>query len=93
MTRWGNGRGGRPWRRLRDQVLARDHYTCQRCGRISDTDMECDHIVPTSKGGTDEPSNLQALCRDCHKAKTTREAGGNPRQAVGVDGWPVARHR
>ena len=73
-NRWGKGRGGRPWRRLVEAVKRRDQYTCQSCGRVTE-DGECDHIVPTSKGGKTELGNLQWLCRDpCHAAKTAREA-------------------
>ena len=28
---WGKGRGGRAWLRLKDEILARDNYTCQAC--------------------------------------------------------------
>ena len=95
MSRWGNGRGGRPWRRLRDQVLLRDHYTCQHCGRVAlPSGLACDHIIPVAKDGTDDMSNLQTLCDgpgSCHEAKTIREAGGQVRvvAAVGADGWPA----
>ncbi|TDV43769.1 5-methylcytosine-specific restriction protein A [Pseudomonas graminis] len=77
-TRQGSGRGGRPWRRLRDQVLARDQYLC-RCeecvqlGRVRAA-TEVDHIVALAQGGTDYPSNLRAIHHDCHKLKTAREA-------------------
>ena len=99
-TRYGNGRGGRPWRRLRDAVAIRDGYTCQACGRITEQG-ECDHVVPTSKGGQSELSNLQWLCADgggrdgCHAEKTRREAAEaqgrtiRPKARIGVDGWPM----
>lgn len=93
MNRWGNGRGGRPWRRLRDAVLLRDKYTCQECKRIRLPDeLACDHIVPTSKGGTDAMTNLQTLCNgpgECHERKTLRESGIKVKQAYGHDGWPL----
>jgi len=66
------------WKRVgikskqRVQVLARDGYTCQMCG-ISRNDgaiLEIDHIHPVSKGGTNELSNLQVLCRDCNAGKS-----------------------
>ena len=60
---------GRPWRRLREQVLARDLYTCQVCKLISDQ-LEVDHIIPLSKGGDDSMLNLQTLCSICHERKT-----------------------
>ena len=35
---------------------------------------ELDHIEPLWRGGRDDESNFQGLCRDCHAAKTAREA-------------------
>lgn len=35
--------------------------------------IEFDHIVPLWSGGRDEVSNLQAMCRPCHKAKCRTE--------------------
>lgn len=32
-----------------------------------------DHITPKAKGGTDDDANLQAICDECHKAKTAAE--------------------
>lgn len=34
--------------------------------------LSVDHIVPTSKGGTDDPSNLQLLCHSCNAIKGNR---------------------
>ncbi|WP_312288806.1 HNH endonuclease [Stutzerimonas nitrititolerans] len=70
---WGSGRGGRPWRRKRDAILLRDKYTCQVCGHIG-ADLEVDHIINLAQDGTDDESNLQALCIPCHKEKTQRES-------------------
>lgn len=75
---YGQGRGGRPWRRLRDQILERDGYLCQcpACKKrpVPKVAHEVDHIKPVAEGGTDDPGNLQAMNRDCHKAKTRAEA-------------------
>ena len=73
--RWGAGRGGRPWRRKRDTILLRDRYTCQHCGHIG-LDLDVDHILNVARGGTDDDDNLQALCRQCHQAKTAAESRG-----------------
>ncbi|MFB6347850.1 HNH endonuclease [Moraxella sp. ZJ142] len=74
---WGNGRGGRPWRALRAKVLLRDAYTCQHCQRAGGR-LEVDHIINIAQGGSDDMSNLQTLCHDCHAIKTQAEsmAGG-----------------
>jgi 5-methylcytosine-specific restriction endonuclease McrA len=49
------------------------HVQCAKCGAIAE--LECDHIVPLHKGGSDEWSNLQSLCRQCHAIKTATEQG------------------
>jgi 5-methylcytosine-specific restriction protein A len=33
-----------------------------------------DHIVPLSENGKDDETNMQALCVDCHREKTSEEA-------------------
>jgi 5-methylcytosine-specific restriction endonuclease McrA len=40
---------------------------CVQCG--STEDLTWDHIVPLVKGGTNELSNLQVLCRACNGSK------------------------
>ena len=50
-------------------VRARDEYTCQYCGKKFPPDLEVDHIVPRSRGGTDRPDNLVAACHDCNQRK------------------------
>lgn len=73
---YGQGRGGRPWRRLREQVLQRDKHLCQPCkaqGCYTEA-TQVDHIVPIAEGGTDDRVNLQAICTPCHDAKTLDES-------------------
>jgi 5-methylcytosine-specific restriction protein A len=43
--------------------------TCAKCLKHTDK-VEVDHIIPHSRQGTDEVTNLQCLCATCHKAKT-----------------------
>ncbi|MFD0384467.1 HNH endonuclease [Streptomyces stramineus] len=52
-------------------MLARDRFTCQRCG--SRNDLEVDHLIPVAKGGTWDVANLWVLCHDCHWRKTHYE--------------------
>jgi len=56
------------WIRLRGSILERDGYRCAYCG-ASDGPLECDHILPVSKGGGHDPSNLIAACFDCNRSK------------------------
>ncbi|KXP00875.1 HNH endonuclease [Tsukamurella pseudospumae] len=49
-------------------VLRRCHYRCEWCG--SRTRLELDHIVPWSAGGSDNPSNLRALCHTCNQDRS-----------------------
>lgn len=48
-------------------IFDRDDWTCQHCG--THCNLTVDHIVPRSKGGTDDPSNLQTLCGSCNSRK------------------------
>lgn len=63
------------WAKLRQRVMHRDAGLCQRCfaaNRITPA-SQVDHILPKSAGGSDAMDNLQALCADCHRAKTIKE--------------------
>lgn len=92
---YGNGRGGRPWRRLRDAVLKRDCYLCQcqdcKAAGLPLLADEVDHIVPIAEGGTDAESNLQAMNRDCHAKKTAQEAARGVRRRVESDSTHAGR--
>jgi len=58
-------------------VLARDKWKCLSCGRSSKEDgvlLEVDHIIPRSKGGSDDMSNLQTLCKKCNIGKSNRDS-------------------
>lgn len=35
-------------------------------------DLEIDHVVPESKGGSHDPDNLQLLCRPCNRRKAAK---------------------
>ena len=55
---------------MRAAVLVRDGARCRKCRRA--INLEMDHIVPVSKGGKTEESNLQILCRRCNRAKSRK---------------------
>jgi len=62
---------------VRAFVLDRDGYTCQMCGAVAGAPNENDnnrptrlhigHIVDKSAGGSDEATNLRALCSVCNE--------------------------
>jgi hypothetical protein len=59
--------------KCRFEVLKRDHFTCQYCGRRAPAvEIEVDHVVPRSAGGTDDLTNLVAACFECNSGKSNR---------------------
>jgi len=50
------------------------HYLKESCVKCdlpySRKTHQLDHIIPLAENGTNDSSNLQVLCVDCHKAKT-----------------------
>ena len=56
---------------LRYDILKRDGFRCVICGRTAEDGIKLhvDHIIPVSKGGLSEPSNLRTLCSDCNLGK------------------------
>jgi len=59
---------------LRYEVLKRAMFRCELCGASAeDRALEVDHIVPRNTGGSDDLSNLQALCYSCNAMKRDRD--------------------
>jgi hypothetical protein len=51
----------------RPEILARDSLICQACGQKKQRkNLEVHHITPRASGGSDDPTNLVTLCRQCH---------------------------
>jgi 5-methylcytosine-specific restriction endonuclease McrA len=63
----------------RKNILLRDRYTCQFCGRVFPAgDLTLDHVIPRSRGGHTDWDNLVACCHACNNLKGDRlpeEAG------------------
>lgn len=64
----------RQWSNLpREEVFARDGWACRYCGSaITLSTGHADHVMPRSRGGSDDPSNLVASCRSCNLKKGAR---------------------
>ena len=59
---------------LRYEVLKAAKFRCELCGiSAEDKALEVDHILPRNHGGTDDPSNLQALCYSCNSMKQDKD--------------------
>lgn len=55
---------------LRQLVLKRDNYTCQKCGAITETaQLHVHHIIPyaQNKMQANDPDSCITLCKSCHK--------------------------
>ena len=58
-------------------------YSCPLNGKpFDESGYEIDHIVELRDGGTNEPTNLQALCPMCHRVKTSRKTSEMAKREV-----------
>ena len=56
------------------EILRRDGYRCQYCGRKVRR-LTIDHVVPRHRGGAYDWDNLVAACPDCNRRKGGRSPG------------------
>jgi len=56
---------------LRFNILARDNFTCQYCGKTPQdgAKLVVDHINPQSNGGKSIETNLVTACQECNGGK------------------------
>lgn len=57
--------------RVKWRILRRDNFTCQECG-CTDRPLHVDHITARANGGSNDETNLQALCDRCNLRKGAR---------------------
>lgn len=57
---------GTNWRKIRLQVIERDKYTCQKCGRKER--LQVHHIIPWRDTYDNSLKNLITLCIYCHQS-------------------------
>ncbi len=67
----------------RKNVLIRDNYQCQYCGR-KNLELTIDHVLPRNRGGLDIWENLVCACTKCNfkKGNRTPEEAGMPLLSV-----------
>ena len=57
----------------RFNVFLRDKFSCQYCGVVKQShDLTFDHVIPRSKGGKTNWSNVVAACRPCNFKKGSK---------------------
>ena len=82
---------------LRWEVLKRDAFTCQYCGRSApEVKLEVDHIIPVSEGGKDTKDNLITACYSCNRGRSSlslrdKYIGKSRRVKVAKSGQFVAK--
>lgn len=55
------------------RVMKRENQICGTCGKsVQDGDIHFDHIIPFSKGGSSEESNIRMLCDTCNQKRSNR---------------------
>lgn len=83
------------WPVRRQVVLSRAKGRCEvshKSGRRCwDDAKDVDHIVPHSEGGSDDYSNLQAICSWHHSKKSSAE-GGRAFQAADAERRKILKH-
>ncbi|MGB9772990.1 MAG: HNH endonuclease [Bacteroidota bacterium] len=63
-----------PYKRVilsRKNILRRDGYQCQYCGRTG-VPLTVDHVIPKARGGEETWENLVTACVDCNNRKGDR---------------------
>lgn len=66
--------------KIRADLYERDAWSCYLCGSDVDRDGDpngdlapsLDHVIPRSRGGSDDPSNLKTAHRACNSKKSDR---------------------
>jgi len=71
-------RNKKPVKFSRQNIYARDRYKCQYCRtKFPPEDLTYDHVLPKSRGGKTEWTNIVTCCIDCNRKK----GGRTPREA------------
>ncbi len=69
----------------RHAIYSRDGYKCLKCGQTDINELSLDHVIPKSKGGSNDEHNLQTLCRCCNSRKGDQAIDYRSGQAVIIE--------
>jgi hypothetical protein len=69
-------------------VKMRDGFACVWC--FSKHELQLDHIIPWSAGGSDETTNLRTLCASCNEHRSNRRYAGDTGPALPI-AWQCTR--
>jgi hypothetical protein len=91
-------RYSRLWRPIvrltRRNLMLRDGYRCQYCGRSAgERALNIDHVQPRSRGGRESWENLVTACQPCNRRKGERtplEAGMPLLRRAAAPSWSLA---
>lgn len=75
------------WSRIVAEAIEAQPW-CSVCGATAD--LTGDHIVPLSRGGSNDRANCRVLCRSCNSAKGARQGGRSICVLPQIAGVPVA---
>lgn len=59
------------WAVIRNRIFERDNYTCTYCGTRGG-ELQCDHVIPIARDGTNDDGNLTTACKPCNLSKHSR---------------------
>ncbi len=87
-------RNCKPVKFSRQNIYARDKYKCQYCGeKLPVEDLTYDHVLPKSRGGRTEWTNIVTCCIGCNRkkgGKTPREASMKLLKKPDIPAWVPA---
>lgn len=55
------------------RVVRRDNYICQKCKHpVREDELEFDHLIPYSKGGSSDENNIRLTHKECNRSKSAK---------------------